>query len=398
MNTPSTPGSRLISLDALRGFTILGMIIVNSPGNSGSIYEPLQHASWHGMTPTDLVFPFFLFIMGVSVALSHQKQLNKGTSRAFLYKRLCVRVIKIFLVGVFLNLWYRFDFENIRIAGVLQRIAIVFGVCAFLYIKSGWRLHLTLLGVCLFGYWIVLSWVPVPMDAVNQFALEHGTVERSYGTVESVTIEEWGDSFLSPNIEPGTNLASWIDRHFLPGRAYEIIWDPEGVLSTIPAIGTGLLGMLIGSVLLMGASIEKRLNWLFLAGCSCLLAGEIWSWAFPYNKNLWSSSFVLASGGMAMLGLAVCILLVDEWGWKKWTYIGQVFGANAIVAYALSGMLKLFTYHEFAGQSFHDLFIVSLQHLGMPDKMVSLSYALTYTALIFIPVYILYRKKIFIRL
>lgn len=391
--------TRLLSLDALRGFTIVGMIVVNSPGSWSHVFSPLLHASWHGITPTDLVFPFFLFIVGVSITLAYGRKQDQQTEPRKAYRKILWRVAKIFALGVFLNLWPNFDFEAIRIAGVLQRIAIVFGVCAILFLTTTWRSQLYLGLAILVGYWASLSLIPVPMDAVNRRALETGFVERSHGKEVAVTVEQTGETSIAPNYEPGTNLAAWVDRKLLPGRMWERTWDPEGVLSTLPAIVTGIFGMLIGSLLLAISDPYRRVSWVMTIGVLTLLIGMLWSMAFPLNKNLWSSSFVLFSGGWASLCLGVCLMFADILGYQKWTRLGIVFGSNAIVAYALSGMLMVVFYSGFGPiPSLSRWFMNTTIDLGFPPKIASLSYALLYLALIYLPVSILKRKKLFIKL
>lgn len=393
--------NRLLSLDALRGYTIAGMIVVNTPGSWSHVYEPLKHASWHGLTPTDLVFPFFLFIMGVSVVLSMQKQLAGEASDQKIWVKIVIRVAKIFLVGIFLNLWYQFDLENIRIAGVLQRIAIVYGVCAALFLISSWKIQAWITAALLVGYTAILHLVPVPMDEVNRSALETGTIVRSHGTMESVEVEATeSGKFLKANIEPATNLQAWMDRNLLPGRKYEVNWDPEGLLSTLPAIVTGLLGMLAGALLVSSASLSRRINSVFLMGVGCLVIGILWSWYSPINKNLWSSAYVLVSGGCSLLGLATCMLIADDWGFKKWAFVGKVFGSNAIVAYALAGMLWVLMQAKLPllGVSIQSSWMDGLIALGVEPKLASFTYALFYTSFIFALVYPLYRKRIFVKL
>ena len=408
METPHTPpespvktSTRLLSLDALRGYTIAGMIVVNTPGSWSHVYGPLRHASWHGLTPTDLVFPFFLFIMGVSVVLSMQKQLGRDASDSRIWVKLLTRVVKIFLVGLFLNLWYKFDVENIRVAGVLQRIAIVYGVCAALFLVSSWKVQAWITGGLLVGYTALMHFVPVPMDAVNQSALETGTILRSHGTMETVEVEATGSGkFLKGNVEPATNLAAWVDRKLLPGRMYEVNWDPEGLLSTVPAVGTGLLGMLAGALLVSSLSLSRRINGIFLMGVGCLVLGIVWSWFSPINKNLWSSAYVLVAGGCSLLGLAACMLIADDWGYKKWAFVGKVFGSNAIVAYAMAGMLWMVMTFKlpFVGMGVKDAWMDGLIAIGVAPDLASFGYALFYTGFIFALVYPLYRRRIFVRL
>ncbi len=396
----SKKSNRLLSLDALRGYTIAGMIIVNTPGSGAHVYEPLQHASWNGLTPTDLVFPFFLFIMGVSVVLSMRKQVNGSVPNRKVWVHLGTRVLKIFAVGLFLNLWYQFDFENIRIAGVLQRIAIVYGVCAAIFLLSSWRIQAWITGGLLVGYTALMLWVPVPLDEVNQAALETGTIVRSHGTMESVEVEAHGEHFLNANLQPATNLGAWIDRKFLPGKRYEVNWDPEGLFSTFPAMATGLLGLLAGAILASALNGSEKINRLFLMGVGCLVIGIAWSWLSPINKNLWSSSFVLVSGGCSILGLATCMLIADEWGYQKWAFVGKVFGSNAIVAYTLAGMLWVVMQFQIPllGVTVQSGWMDGLMAIGVAPKLASFGYAVFYTTFIFALVYPLYRRRIFVKL
>lgn len=390
---------RLISLDALRGLTIVAMIIVNSPGSWSDVYGPLLHASWHGMTLTDLVFPFFLFIVGVSIALAFTKRVESGAPKKQLYQTIFIRSLKIFVLGIFLNLWPGFDFGEIRIAGVLQRIAIVFFVCSILFLNTRWKQQLWLgLGI-LVSYWGVLALVPVPLDETNSIALEHGKVERSWGSMVEVDVVTSSENSLKANYEPGTTLTAWIDRKLLPGKLYENAWDPEGLFSTVPSIVTGMFGMLIGTLIVRMKDPYRRVSWIFLIGFSALCAGIAWGWFFPVNKNLWSSSYVLLAGGFASLCLASCILLVDILGNKNWTKVGIVFGANAVVAYALSGMLvPVFygTWGSFPGIS--SWFMEFTSTIGLPANLASLVYALLYVVVLYLPVFWLWKKKIFIRL
>ncbi|MDQ8181515.1 heparan-alpha-glucosaminide N-acetyltransferase domain-containing protein [Pelagicoccus sp. SDUM812005] len=390
---------RLVSLDALRGFTIIAMIVVNSPGSWGEVYGPLLHASWHGVTVTDMVFPFFLFIVGVSIALAYAGRPKSRRERRQAYGKILWRVAKIFALGVFLNLWPQFDFAEIRVVGVLQRIAVVFGVCAILFLNTSWRQQLWIAVGLLLSYWALLQLVPVPLDAVNEGALREGVVERALSASQSVTVEASGEAALAANLEPGTNLAAWLDRRWVPGQMWERTWDPEGFLSTVPAVGTGLFGMLVGALIVGIADPYRRVSWLFFVGVATVLLGEVWSWVFPLNKNLWSSSFVLFSGGWATLCLAACLLLVDIQGYRSWAKVGVVFGSNSVVAYALSGMLTLFFYSGTSyWPSLSGIFMESLTSWGIPGKLASLLYALLYVGVLYLPVYWLWKRKVFVKL
>ncbi|EDY85118.1 hypothetical protein VDG1235_4753 [Verrucomicrobiia bacterium DG1235] len=390
---------RLLALDALRGFTIIGMIIVNSPGSWSHVYSPLLHASWHGVTPTDLVFPFFLFFVGVSIALAYSGKRGTKRERVGKYRKIFWRVAKIFALGLFLNLWPYFYFEEMRVAGVLQRIALVFGVCAILFLNTRWKQQLWVGASILLGYWALLVWVPVPLDEVNAGALETGIVERSYGTEVAVSVEARGETSIAGNFEPGVNIAAWVDRVLLPGGMWERTWDPEGLLSTVPAVATGIFGMLVGALILGVGDPYRRVSWVFFVGVVALLIGSAWSWVFPYNKNLWSSSFVLYAGGWSALSLAACLLLIDVRGHRSWAKIGLIFGSNPVVAYALSGMLTVVFYSGIGPlPSLSVAFMDAAANMGVASKLASLVYALLYVGVLYVPVYWLWKRRIFVRL
>jgi len=365
--TKSATG-RLISLDALRGFTIAAMVIVNNPGSWEQAYWPLKHAKWNGCTPTDLIFPFFLFIVGVSITLAYSKRLEANVSKGKIYRKIISRSIIIYLLGVFLWLWPEFDFGAIRWTGVLQRISLVFLVCALLFLNSSWKTQMKIGAVILLLYWIIVAYLPVP--GVGRPDL----------------------------LGPGKNWTNYLDSLFLPGVMYRGTWDPESILSTFPAIVTGITGMLAGKLYLTVKDEYKRLTWLFLMGFTMFIAGSIWNWLFPINKNLWTSSFVLYTSGLATMALSACILLVDIRGFTRWSYLGRVYGANAIASYVLAEMLPaLFHWNIIGGRSINSLFMDSLISLNIEPKMVSFIYAVLYMLIIYIPALVLYRKKIFIK-
>ena len=367
--TENLSKSRLISLDALRGFTIAGMIIVNDPGSWGSVYRPLLHAKWNGATPTDLVFPFFLFIVGVSVALAFNKELKKGVSNSFLHKKILSRTVKIFLLGLFLWLWPKFNFDGIRYAGVLQRIALVYMVISLMFLHLNWKNWAKVSVLILVAYYIIMAFVPVPGIGAPDLS------------------------------EPGKNWANYLDFIALPGRLWQETWDPEGILSTFPAIVTGLTGMLAGTIILRISDMHKKLVYLFLFGFSMFLTGNVWDWFFPINKHIWTSSYVLYSSGLACMGLAFLIFLIDVKGYYKWTFLGRVFGANAITSYVLAGMMTLIFYRDqLWGFSWSKSFMTFMTGMGVQAELASLLYAVMYMLIIFVPSLILYRKKIFIKI
>lgn len=389
-------GGRLTSLDAFRGFTVAGMIIVNVPGSWSHVYAPLLHKPWHGTTPTDFVFPFFLYIVGVSIALAFNRQVEAGKPKGEMFKKILIRSLKIFALGVFLWLFPKFDLSNARVAGVLQRISIVFLVCSVLFLNTGWKAQAKWAAILLLGYWVLMALVPVPIDDVIREALITGQTLRSNGLVAVEGIRQMGEGFVAPNFEPGTNLQAWLDRRLLPGVMWEKTWDPEGLLSTLPAIATGITGLLAGRLLLSSLSTERKLIWLFFGGFSAFVIGSIWGWFFPINKPIWTSSYVLYTSGLATMALAFFIWLIDVQGYSKWAKMGVVFGTNAVTAYVLHGvLLKIFILVGFPLRSW---VYEGLVDMGFPEKLSSLSWALFYSLVIcYIPVYVLYRKKIFIK-
>ena len=394
----SLQNNRLISLDALRGFTIAGMVIVNDPGSWSSVYAPLLHAEWNGVTPTDLIFPFFIFIIGVSVSLAYNKRIEAGSPKGEMYKKIFSRAIKIMLLGWFLWLWPSFNFAGMRFVGVLPRISLVFLAAALIYLNTNWKQQVWIAAFLLVGYWLLLAVVPVPIDDVIQMALETGTVKSSSGPLAIGEITAISDTMIAANYEPGTNITAWLDRLIIPGRLWQYSWDPEGLMSTFPAIASAIIGMLVGRIVLTVSEPFKKVAILFFFGFVMYLLGEMWSWTMPLNKNLWSSSFTLWTAGMATMGLAACILVVDILGYTKWTKLGRVYGANAITAYVLAGMLTIVFYNDiFWGNSLNGLWMDGLQSIGLPAKFASFTYALLYMLIIYIPAYWMYKKKIFIK-
>ncbi len=360
--------NRLISLDAFRGFTILFMIIVNTPGSWSHVYSPLLHAEWNGATPTDYVFPFFLFIVGVSIVLAYHKKIQEGTAMEGAVKKILIRTIKIYLVGLFLWLFPNFDFGNIRLVGVLPRIAFVFLPCALLFLYTDWKFWIKLGVAILLGYWVIMVYVPIP--GIGQ-----------------------------PDLSgPLKNWANYLDSVALPGKKWQGTWDPEGILSTFPAIVTGIAGMLAGKLITMEKDTYRRLTFLMLSGFSLFVLGSVVDWFFPINKHIWSSSYVLHTAGLANMTLGLFMYIIDVLGFQKWTAIGRIFGANAITAYVLSGILTVIFYNNFGDfQGFNRAFVEGLGPI-ISFKLASLIYALIYVAIIFIPVNLLYQKKVFIKL
>ena len=359
----------MLALDALRGFTIMAMIIVNDPGSWSHVYPPLLHAEWNGLTPTDYIFPFFLFIVGVSIALAYGQRLDSGMPQQSLLKKIFSRTLKIYFLGIFLWLFPEFDFSAIRWVGVLHRIALVFLACSLIYLYVRPALWIWIAAISLVGYWIVMAYIPVPGIGAPDLSV------------------------------PEKNWAHYLDRMLLPGVMWQKTWDPEGILSTIPSICTGIFGMMAGRLLLINMEIHQKLVRLFVMGFALLAVGDIWQWFFPFNKNIWSSSFSALLAGMATLALATMVYVVDVRGWKKWVFSGQVFGSNAITAYVLAGILTIVFYNDkLIDKGLNGRFMALGTSLGLPAELCSLLYAIFYVLVIFVPVYVLFRKKIFIKL
>jgi predicted acyltransferase len=358
--------SRLVFLDAMRGFTIAAMILVNFPGNDAYVFAPLHHTMWNGLTPTDLIAPFFLFIVGISIVLSYGRR-RDDENKGELYRKIVWRAIKIFALGIFLNLLPDFDFANLRYTGTLPRIALVFLACAILYLKTSFRQQLWTGVAILVAYWLAMTLIPTP----------------GVGAVV---------------LEPGVNLAAWIDSQYLPGRMWQGTWDPEGILSTFPAIVSGISGLLAGHLLASKRTPTDKVIYLMVCGLISAAAGYIWSLTFPVNENLWTSSFVLVTSGFAALILGAAYYVVDIRGYKKWTFPGVVFGANAISTYVLADLLALIFYVFPWGDATMNIHVTSaLTSIGLSPKVSSCIYALFFVCINFIPAYILYRKKIFIK-
>ena len=378
--------NRLLSLDALRGYTIAVMVIVNSPGSRSHVYPPFLHTKWNGITLTDMVFPFFLFMVGVSVTLAYTKRLSAGTDKKALYKKIVFRAAKIMLLGLL-----AFCFGEQLIGGVLPRISIVFLVCALLFLNTNWKQQVWIVSLILVGYWLVMALVPVPIDDVIRTALATGQVQYRGMMWDIGDIRQISDGFIAANYEPGVNIIHWVDRLLVPGD--------EGLLRTFPVIVTGMIGMLVGRLVLAIDEPYKKVTWVFFVGFLIYLVGGAWGWFMPYNMKLWSSSYTLWTAGVCTMGLAACILVVDMLGYTKGTKLGTVYGANAITSYLLAGMLKVVFYSPpFWEFSLNGLWMDGLTTVGLPPKLASLLYAILYMYIIYIPAYILYRKRIFIRL
>jgi len=373
--SPKT-ATRLMSLDLFRGATIAAMILVNDPGDEHTTYWPLDHAKWNGWTPTDLIFPFFLFIVGVAMAYSFTSRLRRGESREDLLKHVLWRGFILFALGLFLNGFpNRYHLATWRVYGVLQRIAICYVITAVLALFTKRRAWIGTAVACLAGYWIIMRYIPMP----------------GFGTP--------GHSI--PFMDPDRNLAAWLDRKVLAGHLYDVTRDPEGILSTIPAVATSILGLLTGDWLRARRSPNTKALGMAIAGILGVAVGEIFNQWFPINKNLWTSSFVIFTAGMALLALALCYWVLDIRQRRGgWTTSLLVFGMNPIAAYVFAGIVaSLLDRISFAdGLTLQETIYQSIfDPLGKP-YLASLLFAIAFVVMCWIPMWILYRKKVFLKI
>jgi len=305
---PGLTKPRLGSLDAFRGATIAAMILVNNPGSWDHVYPPLRHALWHGWTPTDLIFPFFLFIVGISISFSLTRRREHASGLGPVVAKILSRSLILFVLGLFLALFPHFDFSTLRVPGVLQRIALCYLAGSLIFLKTGIRGRMILSAGLLAAYGAALKWIPVP---------------------------GYGPGVLSPE----GNLCGWIDVKLLGGHLYTPTFDPEGILSTVPAIATVLLGTLAGDWLRTEGKPKLRFWGLFAGGAALTASGLLLHGLIPINKQLWTSSFVLFTGGAACLILGIFYGVMDVLKWRRGALPFLVFGANAILVYVGSGLL-----------------------------------------------------------
>jgi predicted acyltransferase len=406
-STPQRAGTiqiepkRLISLDVFRGATVAAMLLVNDPGNWNAIYGPLDHADWHGWTPTDLIFPFFLFIVGITTHLSLSGRKARGDSNMRLRNRVLRRAVIIFALGLFLNWFPGFvlghiagdpgllarissNLLHLRITGVLQRIAVVYAMTGFLALYFSPRFQIGLLVVLLVAYWAILTFVPVP------------------GT---------GMTGLAAIADKPHTLAAWIDRGMLDWGSWgnhlwsqSKTWDPEGLLSTLPAIGTAISGLLAGRWIARPIPLSRRVLFLFAAGLIAIALGFVWGHVFPINKKLWTSSFVVFTGGMAAGLLAVFMWLIELRGSDWWTHPFRVFGVNPIIAFVASDLSAILIYRDFTVEhndnriSIVQWFNDTMLAAWLPDKIASLAFAILFVLVWWGILGIVYKRGIILKI
>lgn len=371
--------SRLLSLDIFRGLCVAGMILVDNPGNDDLAYGPIVHTVWNGWTPADFIFPSFMFLVGASMVLSFQTRLQRGESRGAIFLHAVQRTLILILLGLFTNGFPLFHLAHWRIEGVLQRIALCYLAAAVLVLWTGWRGQLAALAVCLLGYWALLRYAPVP---------GFGIPGRDI-----------------PFMDQSRNMVAWLDRKLFPGRLYDGTRDPEGLISNIPALGTMLIGVLAGHALRSGRPRRRTLLALSVFGILAVILGLLWNQSFPINKNLWTSSFVLFSAGLSLitLGLFYWVLEIKQWrGW--WTMPILVFGMNAIAGFLADALVWGPGYSFMAPGpagtpvTWHEAAYARLLALGLSPANTSLLYSLGAVLSCWLLLWLLWRKRIFLKI
>jgi predicted acyltransferase len=383
MATTESP-KRLLSLDAFRGATIAAMILVNDPGSWDTTYEQLKHAAWNGWTITDMVFPFFLWIVGVAMTLSFAKRTEAGADRGKLMLHVVRRAAIIFALGLFINgfpfglaFGHEFSFSTWRIPGVLQRIAVCYLVASAIFLSSTIRGQAIWAVTFLVVYWLALMLISVP----------------GYG---------------AGVLQPEGNLAWFIDSNLLHGHTW--VWapapgfDPEGILSTLPAIATTLFGILTGHWLRTGRPIAEKISWMFTVGLGMVAVGWFLSIWLPINKNLWTSSYSLFMGGWALAGFSICYWLIDVNGYKRWATPFVIFGMNAIAVYVaadfiaiLLGLIQV-TGPEGTPISLQEHIFRSVFVSIASPYNASLLYAFAFVLITFLIAWALWRKRWFVKI
>ncbi|MFN2637785.1 MAG: acyltransferase family protein [Gemmatimonadaceae bacterium] len=390
---------RLLSLDVFRGITIAGMLLVNDPGSWAAIFPPLEHAEWNGWTPTDLIFPFFLFIVGITTHLSLSSRRARGDDESAIVKQILRRGIIIYLLGFAMAMfpfyqwgtidslphataWDRiiYRIEHVRILGVLPRIGIAYIFAALLTLRTNLRQQIMIVAALLFGYWFVMTLIPVPGEGTIGALLLH-TKDR--------------------------NLAAYLDRAILGTNhtwTGSVTFDPEGPLSTIPAIATAILGVITGRwIAQRERGILERMAGLFAAGSIGMMLGLMWNWSFPINKSLWTSSYVVFTAGMACVALATIMWIVDYQKVNWWTKPLVIFGVNPIVAFVGSGVLARLIYtlwhvtYNGRSVSLVEAIYQSVFLPWLPPRVASLAFAISFVLLWYGILTVLYRRNIVLK-
>ena len=366
---PVMPTDRLVSLDVFRGITIAGMILVNNPGSWEHIYWPLEHARWHGWTPTDLVFPFFLFIVGVAIPLAFARRVESGGSKRDLYLKIIKRTLIIFAIGLVLNGLPFFPLAEYRIPGVLQRIAVCYFFASIIFLNSKVRTQIAITIGLLIFYWVLVRLVPAP-------------------------------GFAAGDLTKEGSLPSFVDRVVFGKHVWSQarVYDPEGLLSTVPAIATSLMGVLTGSWLRTDKTRYEKAAGMFVVGAVCVAVGWAWNAFFPINKALWTSSYVLFTGGLALQFLSLCYWLIDIQGYRRWAKPFEVFGLNAITLYVVADVIAVLLGTVKVGQATLGGWIYDHIFASWASPLnASLAFAISFVLVCLALMWILYSRKIFLK-
>lgn len=376
MPNTTTPAAtqRLASLDVFRGITIAGMVLVNNPGTWEHIHWPLEHAAWHGWTPTDLVFPFFLFIVGVAITLAFGSRTESERGKRDLYLRIIKRTLIIFGLGLFLNAFPYFNLAELRIPGVLQRIAVCYFFASVIFLNTKVRTQFAIAISLLVIYRLLMGFVPAP-------------------------------GFAAGDLSKEGSIASFVDRIVFGKHvwAQAKVYDPEGLLSTIPALSTTLIGVLTGHWLRTRKPAHEKVAGMFVAGVVCIVLGWAWNPLFPINKALWTSSYVLFTGGLALQFLAFCYWLIDIKGYRLWAKPFEVFGMNAIALYVGSALMaELLGLITVTGPDGTKIALQTWIYQNLfaswaSEVNASLAFAIAFVLVWLGLMWILYRRKIFIK-
>jgi len=395
---------RLLSLDVFRGLTVAGMLLVNDPGSWSSIYAPLEHAPWNGWTPTDLIFPFFLFIAGITTYLSLSSRRARGDDERAIRAQIIRRGALIFLFGFLVNGFPYFTWGDVagiadptllqrigdrlphwRFLGVLQRIGIAYMVAALLTQRTTLRQQIVIIATLLLGYWVVMTVLPVPGE---------GTIGALLLNDPPRTMAAWSDRLLLDWSRWGMGNHIWVGG---------VTWDPEGILSTIPAICTAMLGTLAGQWIAQRRPLSERLAGMSAVGSIAMMVGLMWHWVFPINKSLWTSSYVVFTAGMAALSLSTIMWIVDFQKIRGWTKPFVVYGINPIIAFVGSGVMARLIYSIIKVDSggrriplqawLYQTFFAS----WLSPENASLAFALAFVLFWYGILYVLYRKNIILK-
>lgn len=364
---------RLLSLDAFRGFIMAAMVLVENPG-TWPVYHQLYHAKWgESITFTDWIMPFFLFAMGISLVLSLTRRRTSGASQLKLAQKVIWRSIILFGLGILLHLFYFALFGRMRIPGILQRIALVYFVCALLFLLSSRKIQVLSVFILLFGYWLLMTLVPVP-------------------------------GIGPANLEADTNLAAWMDQTLMGSFLRNPRSDPQGLLSTLPSIAIGLIGMLAGQWLLKRNEPRKKAGGFLMSGVILMAGGWFWGLFFPMIRELWTSSYVLFTTGIALVVWGAVYWLVEVKEHKNWTKPLAAYGASCIFIFVISHVIGAIPYairipvSEGQNPSLQAFFMRYVFQSWLTPQNASLAFALCVVLFWLLPLWIMYNKRIYIKI